>query len=39
MEQVSQTQNQLDRVQGLVWLAQALTQADTEVTQEVLDRL
>ena len=39
MESVSQTQNLLDKVQGLVWLAQSLTQADTEVTQETLDSI
>ena len=39
MEAISQTQVLLDKVQGLVWLAQCLTQADTEVTQEVLDRV
>lgn len=39
MGQVSQIHSLLDRVQGLVWLAQALAQADTDVTQDILDKI
>ena len=39
MQNLSQTQALLDRVQGLVWLAQCLTQADTDATQDSLDRV
>ena len=39
MESVSQIHTLLDKVQGLVWLAQCLTQADTDSTQDTLDKV
>ena len=39
MSQLADAEKVIEKTQGLVWLAQSLTELDQEVTQATLDRI